>query len=80
LTGETIARARHALGWSQGRLALEAGRATNTDISRLERGLADRVTAALRAALALRVSQSLETGTIDRAAVDALHELGGTHA
>jgi transcriptional regulator with XRE-family HTH domain len=75
IVGENIARARLALGWSQDRLAKEARRASNRDVSRLENGLVDRCVAALRAALAVRVSESLAAGGIDHAAADALHGL-----
>ena len=83
LVGQNIARARLALGWSQDRLAKEAGGATNSDVSRVERGLVDRCARALHAALAVRVSESLaEGGSMDARAAGALADLqagGGRH-
>jgi transcriptional regulator with XRE-family HTH domain len=76
LVGQNIARARLALGWSQDRLAKEAGGATNSDVSRVERGLVDRCAETLHAALAVRVRESLaDDGTIDARAAGALAAL-----
>jgi hypothetical protein len=80
MTGEDMRRARSALGWTPERLAHAAGGADAAAVSRIEGGLVERITEALRGALRARVGDSLQAGRQDTRASEALAALQGAEA
>ncbi|HWT23359.1 MAG TPA: helix-turn-helix domain-containing protein [Solirubrobacteraceae bacterium] len=73
--GDRLFAARRAVGFTQRRLAREAGGLDATTISKLERGGLDRVRGVLQRELVKRVRDGLEEGTVDPKAAAALAAL-----